>query len=202
MFEVTGAMSFTRNNSQFCLGGGTLKRSSFGLTQKCSVTSVFLEMLGNENYNNTFQWPTILKKYKEQIGLKDCNIYTFCAKHWSKNKDRPPQFIVFHDRPSWPLTEDYSKWILPSYKPWSKSTEEIKHSDGTYKSTLEEDMYNDLFPKRILALISHVKRNKQALVLDESPLYQEQVGTPTSDREDEQFDCAVNAVILPPSKKN
>ena len=40
LFKIAGAMSLTRKNSQFLLGGGTLKRSSFGPTQKCSVTSV------------------------------------------------------------------------------------------------------------------------------------------------------------------
>ena len=55
MFEIAGAMSFTRDNSQFCLGGGTLKRSSFGPTQKCSVTSVSLEQLGDENKQLVYQ---------------------------------------------------------------------------------------------------------------------------------------------------
>ena len=92
--------------------------------------------------------------------------------------------------------------MLTLYKPWRKSIEELKHSNGTYKKALEEIMYNALFPRRILAVILRVKRNKKAVVVDKSPLYQEEVGTPTSDRENEEFDCAIDAVISPPSQEN
>ena len=76
-------------------------------------------------------------------------------------------------------------WMLTLFKPWRKSVDELKNADGTYKSTLEEYMYNAEFPKRILAVILRVKRNEKAVVLDESNLFQESFGTPTSDRKNE-----------------
>ena len=93
-------------------------------------------------------------------------------------------------------------WMLTLFKPWRKSVEELKHSDGTYKSTLEDYMYDAQFPKRILAVILRAKRNEKAVVVDESPFHQESVGTPTSDRQNETFDCAVDAVISPPTQDN
>ena len=140
-----------------------------------------LESLGDDINKNNFQWPTIVNRYKEREGLEDCNVYTYCAKHWSKSKDRPPQFFGFNDKPSWPLTEDYSKWILTLYKPWRQSSDELKHSNGTYKSTLETYMHDAQFPQRIKTAILRVKRNEKAVKLDESTFFQEAIGTPTSD---------------------
>ena len=90
--------------------------------------------------------------------------------------------------------------MLTLYKPWRQSSEELKHSDGTYKSTLETYMHDAKFPQRIKTAFLRVKHNKKAVDLDELTFFQEAIGTPTSDCKNENFAFAVDAIILPPSQ--
>ena len=71
------------------------------------------------------------------------------------------------------------------YKPWIKSTNELKADDGTFKTTLEKFMYNSkLFPDRIRAEILRAKRKEiydfQELVDNLNDANQE--STPASER--------------------
>ena len=84
-------------------------------------------------------------------------------------------FFGFNDKASWPLTEDYSKWMLTLYKPWRQLSDKLKHSDGTYKSTLETYMHDAQFPQRIKTSILSVKHNKKAVKLDELTFFQEAI---------------------------
>ena len=92
--------------------------------------------------------------------------------------------------------------MLTLFKPWRKSVDELKHHDGTFKSAMMTYMFDSNFPKRILAAILRVKRNDKAVEVDESPLFHQPFGTPTSDRENEKFNSAMDAVVSPPSQEN
>ena len=108
MNEVTNGMSITRDQSQFLLGGGHLKRNSIGTPRKCSVNTMNFEDFvtddDNDSNRNSFTWKNIERFYMNRDqDLSDINLYTFCAKHWIDHKERPPQFFVFHNKPTWPL---------------------------------------------------------------------------------------------------
>ena len=63
-------------------------------------------------------------------------------------------------------------------------------------------MHDAQFSKRIKTAILRVKRNEKAVKLDELTFFQEAIGTPTSDRKNENFACAIDAVISPPSQND
>ena len=70
-----------------------------------------------ESASASCTWSSIVPTYtkrKEKYSLM--NIYTFAAFGMNK-KPVIPQFFGFHNMPTWPLDETYSKWILILYKP-------------------------------------------------------------------------------------
>ena len=96
-----------------------------GTPFKCSVSSVDINSFGTEGTNeerkNKFQWPNITKKYKERpANLQALNLFTYTTKYWSKDGDIVCQFFGYNNTPTWPLSENYSKWTLILYKPWDK----------------------------------------------------------------------------------
>ena len=117
-------------------------------------------------------------------------MFTYTTKYWSKKGDIVCQFFGYHNTPSWPLDENYSKWTLTLYKPWIKSTNELKAEDDTFTTTLEKFMYNSkLFPDRIRAEILRAKRKEIYDVPDfVYDLNVNQESTPTSERENPEFE--------------
>ena len=53
MNEVTNGMSITRDQSQFLLGGGHLKRNSIGTPRKCSVNTMNFEDFVTDDDNDS-----------------------------------------------------------------------------------------------------------------------------------------------------
>ncbi len=161
MNEISKNMSVTRDQSQFLLGGGSLKRSSVGTPLKCSVSSMDVSELANDEREcpNNFQWHNIQKRYRERpIELEHENLYTYCALHWHTSGPKPIQFFGFHDKATWPLDETYAKWMLTFFKPWRENIDTLKGVDGTFVTTLEQFMYDPQFPARKRAEIQRAKR--------------------------------------------
>jgi len=66
MSELMKGRSVTRNQAQYMLGGGVLKRNSYGSIRKCSVNSVLLNDLVEENATrSSFTWGNVLNHYKK-----------------------------------------------------------------------------------------------------------------------------------------
>ena len=128
------------------------------------------------------------------------SIYLPKQQHIGKKKgDIVCQFFGYHNTPSWSLNENYSKWTLTLYKPWIKSTNELKAEDDTFKTTLEKFMYNSkLFPDRIRTEILRAKRKEiydvQELVYD---LNANQESKPTSERDNPEFEDHYQAALSP-----
>ena len=100
--------------------------------------------------------------------LSDINLYTFCSKHWIDHKERPPQFFGFHNKPTWPLEENYSRWMLILYKPWRKIDDDLKDiNDETFATTLCNFWRNSLFPASIRAEIMRAKLQVNAVDINE-----------------------------------
>ena len=155
--EIAGSMTVSRDQASYLLGGGIMKRNSFGTPLKCSVHDVSLESLGEVD-DKSFQWKNVERRYMDREERHiNLNLYIYCVEHWSKNKITIPQFFGFHDVPKWPLNETYSKWNLVFFKPWSLSHDELRHDDGTFASCLNIFMYDSLFPSRKRAEILRAK---------------------------------------------
>jgi hypothetical protein len=147
--------------------------------KKCSVSSVNLDSLvgggtnaadsGSNSTSSTnstsnatsFTWPVVLRKYKARDGsLEHVNLFVFCAQHMF-TKEVIPQFFGFFDKPTWPLAEEWSRWMLTFYKPWLENTTKELMLDGSYAKHLEEFMWDDLFPKKITIKIQRCRHNWQ-----------------------------------------
>ncbi len=74
--------------------------------------------------------------------MTDLNLYLWVVRAWSSKCHTVPQFFGYDDTATWPLKEDYSKWKLTFFKPWQNSVNELKGVDGTFKSALEDYMWN------------------------------------------------------------
>lgn len=203
MNEISKNMSVTRDQSQFILGGGIMKRSSLGTPLKCSVSSIDVSDLceGERVTNDSkFTWKNIEKKYKERSEEYDGeNLYEFCALHWHASGPKPIQFFGFHDKATWPLEESYAKWMLIFFKPWRENIDTLKGDDNTFVSGLERFMYDPKFPARKLAEILRAKRNLGSIDVSEGADIQ--IGgaddiTPTTDerRNAAIEDSVMNAV--------
>jgi PIF1 helicase. len=198
MHDIPKAMSVTRDQSQFMLGGGILKRTSYGTIRRCSVSSLYWEDLldcqsiGAEGGTNPkrFVWPQILSLYKARSAdLHDVSVYTFCCNHWPlEKKQKPVQFFGFDNVPTWPLTEKYSKWILTLYYPWVQSPEELHQP--TFASFLTANYMSDHIPSHIRAGIHRARYNLGNVELDGHHLDRQGAGsdlTPTTQRIDERL---------------
>ena len=205
MSEITNGMSITRDQSQYVLGGGKMKRSSIGTPLKCSLNSMDLENFVDDDCVNAtkkkFNWENIKSAYKNcDNNLIDLNLYTFCV-DW-KSIPRPPQFFGFNDQATWPLKEDYAKWMIALFKPWKNSLEELKGEDGTYKSTLEFFMYSKKFPSQKRAAILRAKRNDSFVDTSVGGYLNDNEFTPTTDRRNEELENAVENACSAPSVDN
>ena len=126
-------------------------------------------------------------------------MFTYTTKYWSKDGDIVCQFFGYNNTPTWPLSENYSKWTLILYKPWIKCTDELKADDGTFKKTLEDFMYDTkLFPSKIRTEILRVKRQEIFDFEEGEDLYVvNQAASPASQRENPQFEEHYNAALSP-----
>ena len=74
---------------------------------------------------------------KRPVILEDINLYKFCANYWPRKNgtvqtSKPVQFYGFHDKPTWPVTESYSRWNLTIFKPWQESVNNLKFLYATF----------------------------------------------------------------------
>ena len=126
---------------------------------------------GAADVSSSFQWPNIMKRYKSRDpDHENLNLYTWCALHWKKDKLHVPQFFGYSDYPTWPLTEEYSKWKLTFFKPWRNSVEEVKSGHESFRESLKMYYFDKQFPPRIRTEILRVKRNESSVDLTASNL--------------------------------
>ena len=70
-----------------------------------------------------------------------------------------PYFIGFGDKPTWPLSEEYSKWMLILFKPWRNSIDTLKGSKNTFANVLWTYMLDSNFPSWKRSEILYVQLN-------------------------------------------
>jgi len=128
------------------------------------------EFQQNTSDDNSFTWSKITTKYKSRsIELSNANLYLWTVHHWSKNNKTIPQFFGYDNSPTWPLKEEYSKWMLTFFKPWRTDINDLKAMDGTFKTALEEYMWEiPAFPWQIRQQILRIKRNEVGVDLSAS----------------------------------
>ena len=126
------------------------------------------------------------------------NLYQYCSMYWHMNQVRPVQFYGYYNKPTWPLNESFSKWTLTLYKPWHKDIDELKAIDGTFKTSLEQYMYDPMFPSRLLSEILRVKIQQKPVDIEEGENFMiKEHGTPTSQRENDNFEEHAIAAMSP-----
>ena len=196
MNQISGSISISRDQSQFMLSGGKLKHNSAGTPRKCSVSSIPVDFLvdNNEAPAQRFEWTNIKHRYiAREDELEQINLYTYCCKHWNQNDKRPVQFFGYDDTVSWPMTETFSEWMLTFYHPW-RDIEDLK-SDGSFRTKLEANLV--CLPPQKRAEIERAKR-KISVDLSEGGnlIYGGVESSPTETRDNDRFDAAINVMDL------
>jgi len=204
MHDIPKSISVTRDQSQYVLGGGILKRTTYGSIRKCSVTTSYWDDLvhasdenaNDDNTNKRFVWSQIYNLYKNRSSdLSHVSVYHFCCCHWPLDKkEKPVQFFGFNNTPQWPLDESYSKWILTLYYPWLQSPEE--HQQPSFAEFLANNYTSYHIPSSIRAAISRAKYNLKEVEVENNPLDNRGSGpnfTPTENRRDERLLESANA---------
>ena len=192
MSDVLKSSSVPGQQARFALAGGLYKRSTSGSFLKCSVNSIDIDQLAviakkdqkkdsgdtkdvdgtndsAQKEDMSINFHNICEQYRRRTQT-NLNIYTFCSKHWSKNKTYVPMFFGYKTQASWPPDETFSKWSLALFKPWIKSIEETKSGFDSYSEALCEFMYDDLFPNLKRAEILRVKRRETGVDLSHNTL--------------------------------
>ena len=179
MSELMKGTSVTRDQAQYMLAGGALKRNTFGTIRKCSVNSVNVNDLVEDTASrSSFTWRNVLYHYiRRGPVLTDVDLYIFCAKHWpSEEKWRPVLFYRFYSTATWPLDEKYAKWIVTIYYPWEVSIEQllvptIEGDLSTYAKYLMESIMTGKFQNHSVTLeIMRAKMNVKKVNISESNL--------------------------------
>ena len=195
MNEIAGSLSIPRDQSSYLLAGGIMKRNSFGNIRKCSVNDIDITTL-NEDGGKSFQWKNIKYKYiRRDEALDGINVYKFCVYHFS-SKVIIPQFFGFKDIPTWPLQEEYSKWMLSIFKPWRDSIEDLRHNDGSFVSSLVEFLFDPLFPARKRSEILRAKLKVCGVDTSEgADIFDGNVGQNVDVEEDDMFNDILDNAI-------
>ena len=218
MYKISGKRDVPSDEARFILAGGSYNFSTVQL-RSCSVGSLFTQQLkaslseaevddagevkksGTNFLQLTKAYKEFMQKVDQHPSRAETNLYLFTAHHFkgaSKDKPHAPSFYGFQDQPSWPLTENYSKVMLTLYKPWKESPDDNLHpQDNTFKTSLEEFMYDPLFPQQIAVKILQRKlkfRCQEEAELTEPPQHgpEEEAPRPNS-QNDEAADLAEGA---------
>jgi hypothetical protein len=194
MHDLPKSISISRDQSQFLLGGGMLKRTSIGQIRRCSVSSEFLESFGDDENKTSFNWRNICHHYKNRNAtLSNISLYRFCCCHWPyDSQQKPVQFFGFHDQATWPLDDAYSKWILTIYYPWLHTPEELQLP--TYADFLTKNYTSSYIPHTIQANISRARNNVRSVDTSDSYLNTggvREIFTPTTGRTDDRLNDAI-----------
>ena len=164
--EITKLRSIPRDEAMFTLGGGQYTLSSMNF-KSCSLNSVDLNGISNTDHNGnssgggtgkSFNKTTLVNMYKTYVReLKPFethfNFYRFAA---SKFKC-VPHFFGYQSIPSWPLQEEFSKWMLFLYIPHSGEKISDMQINGSYAARLEQELTHEQFPSNILARLIRLK---------------------------------------------
>ena len=164
----------------------------------CSLTSVNLNDISIHDdgvVSHSFQLQTLLQSYKRYASDLDGeedhkNFYIFVAE---KHKCIP-NFFGYNQIPSWPLDEEWSKWMLFLYIPHDGTGIESMKLNGTFRERMEIELTNEHFPVSILSKVMRVKnRTTFCVQLHNEVLPPGSNHTLVSDRTNEQFDEAITA---------
>ena len=125
--------------------------------------------------------------------------------HFNSDKDSTPQFFGYCNKPEYLLDNTYEKWKFSLFKPWRNSTNELKGEYNSFITALEEYMYDNKFPVRILGDILRGKRCKCGL--GDYPegsnfVSGDNDAIPTSQCGNIDFEKIIEAVLLPTKHAN
>ena len=160
MNSMCGSRSVPRDEPCFTLAGGLLTYNTMPV-RKCSVNQISIEALvGDATSLVAFNFKNLVAKYRQRAdGLSGVCLFVFAAHHFlSGGRKCVPNFFGFHNRPSWPLPEECSKWMLVLCKPWRANYDELK-VNGSFAEALAQHMWQPGFPRKIAVQIDR-KRAK------------------------------------------
>jgi hypothetical protein len=176
MRKISHCCNVPCDEAQFLLVGGKLTWNTHEV-HCCSVNSIELGDLpaaaasadawkeaSSDDYgkSKTFNIINLKRAYKrhnlEMLGQH--TLYEFVARDYLK-KLAVPNFVGLETKPSWPLTESYSKHMLMLHHPWVTNLEEVLEHDGrtysSYAEHLADYMYDPKFPQLIAMQIFQCK---------------------------------------------
>jgi hypothetical protein len=154
LVEIGKARSISRDEACFQLAGGKLSYNTI-LVYKCSVSSFDLDDFTDvsDSLHDTFKWHNIVRKYKERPdALFLVSLLIFAASHFVRTNGScvqvVPQFFGYESKVSWPLQDEYSKWVLILHHPWIVNVESLKINDS-YVAALNAFLWTPDCPKLI-----------------------------------------------------
>jgi hypothetical protein len=107
----------------------------------------------SESRYDTFKWHNIVSKYKERPDvLFPVSLFIFAASHFFRNNGScvqvVPHFFGYESKVSWPIQDDYSKWVLILHHPWIGNVESLK-IDDSYVTALKAFLWTSDCPKLV-----------------------------------------------------
>eukprot|EP00957_Ditylum_brightwellii_P155478 11834800-Ditylum_brightwellii.AAC.1 len=142
LFSVVGTMM------------NTFTKSKSIPVKKCSVSSLYLDDI-NEHVRDENDDVNSLKSKENRLIWSKC---MFLKEFFAL------RFIGFDQVATYPLKEEYSKWMLIIFKPWKDDPGALK-VDGAFSNALELYMWNENIPRRICL---EILRRKLRFVTDHS----------------------------------
>ena len=193
MYEIINSENQTSQEVAFLDAGGYTVRSSLEKPKKCSLISSGLQAAQHEAAGRkSFTWNNIKKPRRD--GKSQCLHVCVPAleQHWHHHA----AVFGWTDQLTWPLDKWYSRCILVLFKPWRDTPESNKHSDGTYRSTLEQFMFHPLFPGAKRGQILRARFNRKVDMGEVSAFVANMAGSQASERKNPHFNNAVQASDL------
>ena len=150
---------------------GKLMRNSRKAPHGCSLTSMSNDQVETvASGKKLFTWVSIKQFYKKRpSNLSELSLFDCVVDYWSDaGSPWDPHVYGWHDKDTWPPTETYAKFNLVLFKPWCNSINDNKHEDGTFRTTLEDYMWDNKFPanKRIMLIQADLNMTTDASAAD------------------------------------
>ena len=184
MHEITNSESQTNQQVAFVDGGGKTTFTNRKRPRKVSVTATSISGIASiADGSKSYTWKTICDRYKiRPPDIGHLNLFQYIYHHWSATETTTPQIYGYHDVATCPLRENYAKYTLAIFKPWRHSLDSNKHVDGTFASTLDEFLFDELLPDKTRTQILRARYNREADMSEASSFVANVAGSQASNR--------------------
>jgi hypothetical protein len=123
LVEIGKDRSISRDEACFQLAWGKLSYNTLPV-HKCYVSSFDLDDFTDvsDSRHDNFKWHNIVRKYKDRPdAFFPVSLFIFAASHFFRKNGSCvqflPHFFDYESKVSWPLQDEYSKWVLILHHP-------------------------------------------------------------------------------------